>query len=148
MSLAAVRKALADIVVKTKGLTTARGLSPSFAYTPQAGDRDKPADNRRFYFALDAMTGLGPYSPGATSNRRVDTVRLVVVYPDDLEDAVIEDAISADYDALTARLLDTALWGNTPIVDVVAGPAFLPAGIVRDAAGITLTITLTVEHMR
>jgi hypothetical protein len=149
MTLVAVRKALTSIVRGTTGLTTARGLPASFAAAPETGDRDRPGDARRFYFVVDAMAGRGPYTPGAVSNRRVDTMRLVVSYPADVEDAALEDAISADYDALTARLLDSALWASTPIVDVTAyGPALLPAAIEADGRGVTLTITLTVEHIR
>ena len=148
MSLAAVRKTLADIVEGTPVPTTARGLARAFRHTPQAGERDAPADSRRFFFVLDAMTGRGPYTPGALSNRRIDTLRLVVTYPDDVEDAALDDAVSADYDALTARLLDSARWANTTIVDVVADPPFLPGVIARDSTGVSLTITLTVEHTR
>lgn len=150
MTLAEVRKQLASIVSKTPVSSTVRGLAKTFAHVPQSSDGDKPLDGRRFYFAIDAMAGAGPYTPGATSNRRIDSIRLVVVYPDDVEDAVLEDAISGDYDALSARLLDTALWDHdaSTIIDVVVADAILPATIETDDAGVTLTITLAVEHFR
>lgn len=149
MTLAAVRKALSGIVRGTTGLSTSRGLPPTFSPAHETGDRDRPGDARRFYFVVDAMAGRGPYTPGAVSNRRVDTMRLVVSYPADVDDAALEDAISSDYDKLTARLLDSALWADTPIVDITAyGPAILPAAIESDGSGVTLTLTMTVEHIR
>lgn len=150
MTLAKVRKQLAAIVTGTPVSSTVRRLGRTFQHVPQSSDLDKPADGRRFYFALDSMVGVGPYTPGGVGNRRVDTLRLVVVYPDDVEDAVIEDAVSGDYDALSARLLDSALWDHdsSTIVDVVAVDALLPAALTTDDAGLTLTITLAVEHFR
>lgn len=148
MSLAEVRAALAGIVAGTTGLTTVRGLPASFLHEPEAGRRDEPGDARRFYFTLDTMAGTGRYTPGGVGNRRRDTLRLVVIYPADADDATIEDAISADYDAISARLLDSALWTGTPIVDVVVTEPFLPAEINGDGGALALSITLTVEHIR
>jgi hypothetical protein len=148
MSLTSVRSALAGIVAGTPGLSRVRGLPASFKHEPEAGARDEPGDARRFYFALDAMAGAGRYTPGGVGNRRRDTLRLVVIYPADNDDAAIEDAISDDYDAISARLLDSALWAGTPIVDVVVTEPFLPAEINGDSGALALSITLTVEHTR
>ena len=149
MSLAAVRKALARIVIETPVPSTARGLARSFTHATESGDRDKPADGRRFYFIVDSMAARGPYTPGGPHNRRVDAMRLVITYPDDVADSVIEDAVSADYDAIAGRLLNSALWAGTPVVDVVVfGDTLLPATLTRDDGGLSLTIALTVEHTR
>lgn len=148
MSLAEVRAALAGIVTGTTGLSRVRGLPASFRHEPETGRRDEPGDARRFYFTLDGMAGAGRYTPGGVGNRRRDTLRLVVIYPADTDDATIEDVISDDYDRLSARLLDSALWTGTPIVDVVVAEPFLPAEINGDSGALALSITLTVEHFR
>ena len=149
MSLKTVRAALANILEKTQGLSTARGLARTFRHDDTVGDRDKPGDARRFYFVCDSMSVRGPYTPGGAFSRRLDTLRLVVTYADDTEDAAIEDLVSGDYDAIASRLLDSALWADTTIVDVViAGDSFLPATIDHAAGVLTMTLTLTVEHTR
>jgi|GEM_PF-3672886 len=151
MSLRKLRARIAAIVEGTAVVTRERGMAPRFRHDPACGADDAPADSRRFYMTASTIASGGPFTPRGLSNRRTDTIDLVVVYPLDLEDGLLEEIVSSDYDAITARLLDTALWdtSTSTIVSLTGdNTRMIPATITRDDRACTLTMTLTVEHQR
>jgi hypothetical protein len=152
MSLAKVRTRIAQIVEATPTLSTARGLPQRFRHFAECADTDPPQDSRGFYLVADTVATRGPYTPRSQSNRRLDVVRLVVCYRSDIEDAQLGDTISADYDAISRRLLDTSLWQSdtsTLLSLALAETQILPAAIESPTDGLTtMTITLDVEHQR
>jgi len=153
MSLRKVRARIVEIMAGTPAgaLKTERGVGPRFVHMPQTGDRDAPGRARGFFLALDESATLGPYTPLGSSNERVDRLRLEVVYPDDVEDAVIEDLMSDDYDVISSRILDDGLW-NRPVSTILAvtidGERLLPARYTRQRGQRRMTIPLIVEHTR
>lgn len=151
MSLAAVRLRLAAIIIGANPVGTPRGMSASFHHVTEAGDRDLPPRARAFFIASDEFSTMGPYTPLGSSNERKDRLRIEITYPDDLEDAEIDNAMSNDYDAISARLLNDALWNrpdSTIISLTVDGDRFIPARILRARGQRRMSIPLTVEHTR
>ena len=151
MSLRKLRARIASIIEGTAVVTRERGMAPRFKHDPASGSGDKPADSRRFFIAASDIASRGPFTPRGASNRRLDTINVVVVYQPDLEDGLLEEIVSSDYDAISARLLDTALWETTTstIISLTEDDErMIPATITRDDNAVTLTMTLTVEHQR
>lgn len=151
MSLRKLRQRVAAIIEGTAVVTRERGMAPRFKHDPACGSGDKPADSRRFFMTASDIASRGPFTPRGRSNRRIDTLSVVVVYQADLEDGLLEEIVSADYDAISARLLDTALWesSTSTIVSLTEGDdRMIPATISRDDNAVTMTMTLTVEHQR
>lgn len=151
MTTRRVRATLARILIGATPDTTERGLASRFRHRPEAGADDEPTQGRDFYIAWDDASTRGPYTPLGSSNRRWDTVRIVVVYPDDYDDAKIEDVMADDYDRISARLLDPALWEQpvSTIINVVRDDGeLIPARFTRAPGRRLVTITLRVEHTR
>jgi hypothetical protein len=153
MSLRKVRARIVEIMAGTPAgaLKTERGVGPRFVHMPQTGDKDAPGRARGFFLALDESATLGPYTPLGSSNQRVDRLRLEVIYPDDVEDAAIEDLMSDDYDVISSRILDDGLW-NRPVSTILAvtidGERLMPARYTRRRGERRMTIPLIVEHTR
>lgn len=152
LSLRRVRARIAHIIEGTPPTIRERQMAARFKHQPQCGDNDPPTDSRGFYLVADTFGVKGPYTPGNTSNRRSDTLRIVVVYADDLEDGLLQEIMSSDYDAITGRLLNTTLW-STAVSDIIAlsegGTPLLPATITNPRQGAkALTITIPLEHLK
>ena len=148
MSLTGVKTQLTRIVEQTTPTTKARGLPPSFKRVATPSD---PLDGRRFYFELLDLGVLGPHIPiTADIGRSVDSMRLVICYPEDLGGDEVDDHIHADYVAVIRRLLDSGLWRfeKSGIISISPEPAgrLLISPVERETGIIRLSIPFLVEH--
>ena len=152
MSLRRAKDRIAAIVEATPVTTRERGMARSFAYSKDSSTSDYPAGNRRFFIQSDDFATRGPFTPLARSNRRKDVLRLVLCYRQEREDGLLDEILSADYDAISARLLDDSLWSSSTstIIEVtLPGDRLLSAQIETPDDGlVTMTIPLYVEHQR
>jgi hypothetical protein len=164
MTLSNVRSRLVSICTGTVPVA-ALGLPSSFTHEPSAGDLVPLTAARGFFIAVDSMAVQGPQVRDGGGNRRIDNLRIAVRYPVNANIASLEDAIADDYDALSRRVLDSALWvTDTSTIVSISGPVSRPPWrealrrededviakslILRSASVTMLTVNLLVEHTR
>ena len=151
MTLATVKSQLARIIEGATPTTKARGLPSSFKRIVAPNGAD-PLDARRFYFRLDGMAVVGPHiEVDGGFSRVVDSLVIVVCYPEDLGGDEVDDHVAADYVVVLAALLDQGSWApdRSGIVAILpdTGPRLAASTIEREQGIIRLVIPLTVEHM-
>lgn len=150
MTWASVRPRLSTIVGATTPTTKARGLGDKFAPVTTASDAKLPA-SRGFWWTVDAMV-VSSMTPRNRRYRETTTAALNIAYSRDVDPQTLDDAIHADYTALTARLVDSSLWDmptSTIVivegVDEAVGNIF-PATIDDVDGKRVLRITVNVMH--
>jgi hypothetical protein len=151
LALRRVRQQVARIIEGTAPAIRERGLAPRFRLSTESSESAAPVDSRRFYFASEAFGSIGPWQQAGHGDRRRDTMRIVVCYRDDFEDGVLEEIMSADYDAISVALLTSAHW-DTPTSGLLSigdgAPVLLPATLRRRRGGRDLAITVPIEYRR
>lgn len=150
MTWSLVRPQLSSIVVATTPTTKARGLGDKFTAVTTASDAKLPA-SRGFWWTVDGIV-VDSMTPRGIRYRERTAATLCIAYSRDVDPQSLDDAIHADYTAITRRLVDSGNWGQPTSTitivegaDAVAGPLF--AATIDDVDGKrVLRIDVNVLH--
>lgn len=150
MTWSSVRPRLTTIVGAVTPTTKARGLGDKFVPVTTASDAKLPA-SRGFWWTVTAMAVHGQ-TPRGRRYREITTAVLNVAYSRDVDPQALDDAIHADYTALTSALVDSGNWDQPTStivivegVDNAVGPIF-PATIDDVDGKRVLRLTVNVMH--
>lgn len=112
MAWADARDQVVTIVEATVPTTLKGGLGGRFRYEKRAS-RSQIPDSRGFWFDLHERVAMHGQTTPVLPRRTRLVVPLVFSYRDDVEPARRMEAMLADYDAITRRLMDSGNWASS-----------------------------------
>ncbi len=151
MGIALARPVLVTIIGGTTPTTKAAGLGDTFKHDPRAFGEQPISASRRFWLEVRAGRRWGPMRPAIGVVAYV--VALVVEYKDLADMAKLDEAIAADYEAISLRLTEQMLWDRpTSSIrcigadsDSAANTPLLPFEIDNLAGGRRLRVLFPLE---